>query len=65
MTISTPDRDKSGVAEMRRIVEAIAAHDPNAAYVASIDHIRSAAKLAMQYLITKSEPLASLTPTLG
>ena len=53
MTISTPGRDKSGVAEIRRIVDAIAARDADAAYVASIDHVQAAAKLALQYLTTK------------
>ena len=53
MTISTPGRSKSGVAEMRRIIDAISARDADAAYAASIDHVQAAAKLALQYLTPK------------
>lgn len=53
MTISTPGRDKSGVAEMRRIVDAIVARDASAAHIAAIDHVRAAARLALQYIATK------------
>src|SRR5262249_54447799 len=38
MTISTSGRDRSGTAELRRIVDAIAARNPAEAYAASVDH---------------------------
>jgi DNA-binding FadR family transcriptional regulator len=50
MTVSTPGRDRSGMAEMRRIVDAISARDPEEAYTASNEHVRSAARLALSYL---------------
>jgi DNA-binding GntR family transcriptional regulator len=53
MTINTPGRDRSGMAEMRRIVDAITARDPEEAYAASNDHVRSAAQLALSYLTSE------------
>jgi DNA-binding GntR family transcriptional regulator len=50
MTISTPGRSTSGVAEMRRIVDAIASRNPDAAYAASIAHVEAASALALRYL---------------
>jgi DNA-binding GntR family transcriptional regulator len=58
MTISTPGRDKSGIAEMRRIVDAITARKPDEAYAATIDHVRAAAALATRYLWSQTDAVA-------
>ena len=50
MTIATPGRQVSGLAEMRRIYEAIARRDPAMADRASLDHVRQAAALALAAL---------------
>lgn len=49
-TFSVPGRANPAAAEHRRILDAIAAHDPDAAEAAARDHIRSAfaARLKMQ-----------------
>ncbi len=46
LTISTADRRRKADAEMRRIIDAIAAGDADAAAQASSDHVRTVAKLA-------------------
>lgn len=56
MTISTPGRSRTGVAEMRRIVDAIAARAPDEAYAASVAHVQNAARLALDWLGTGQQP---------
>ena len=46
-TISTPGRDTHGVAEMQSILDAIEARDPDAAEVASVQHLQNALRLAL------------------
>ena len=41
--------------EMERMVEAIKSGDPLAAHQASVDHVRAAAKVALEYLEAKQE----------
>ncbi|MGV8637204.1 GntR family transcriptional regulator, partial [Pseudomonas aeruginosa] len=41
--------------EMERIVEAIKSGDPLAAHQASVDHVRAAAKVALDYLKSKQD----------
>jgi len=55
MTISTPGRPKSGVAEMKRIVDAIRQGDGDKAHRACIEHVGNAAKLAKAALQTLAE----------
>jgi len=50
LTISHPGRGPNAIAEMRAILSAIADHDEDRAYDASIEHIRSVAALAAQKL---------------
>lgn len=47
-TIATKGRDTEGFAEMQRIFDAIAAHDPAEAEAATVEHIRAAMRLALQ-----------------
>ncbi|MDZ4789966.1 MAG: GntR family transcriptional regulator [Hyphomicrobiales bacterium] len=55
LTIATPGRDKAGVSQMQRIVEAIANGDGDAAHQACIDHISQAAAIAQSLLASSSE----------
>ncbi|WP_413990057.1 GntR family transcriptional regulator [Labrys okinawensis] len=50
LTISEPGRGPNAIAEMRAILTAIATHDGDGAYEASIEHIKSVASLAAQKL---------------
>ena len=50
MTISEPGRGAAAIGEMRLILAAIERRDPDAAYQASLDHIRSVAALAERKL---------------
>jgi DNA-binding GntR family transcriptional regulator len=50
LTLAQPGRVAQSVAEMRRILEAILARDPEAAYRACIDHVEQAAAVAAQVL---------------
>ena len=54
MTITTEGRDKTGVAEMQRIFDAISQKRPDEAYVASTEHVAAAAKLAFCKLTDRS-----------
>ena len=49
-TISTPGRGKAAIAEMRRLLEAIERADGEAAYVASMEHVQVASRLAQAAL---------------
>ena len=46
-TISTPGRDKQGVAEMQAILDGIEARDPDAAEAASVRHLQNALRVAL------------------
>lgn len=48
MTIATRGRDKTGVAEMKRIYDAITARNADEAEAASVDHLRIALHLALE-----------------
>lgn len=50
MTIATPGREVTGLAEMRGIYEAVARRDPGAAYRVSLDHVARASALALATL---------------
>ena len=50
MTIASPGRSVSGLGQMERIFEAIAAHQPEAAAAASREHVANAAALAQSLL---------------
>jgi len=63
MTISTPARGMAAIAEMRRIVAAIDKGDADAAYAASMDHVRVAAGLAQVALKTMEEQSAGKATT--
>lgn len=59
MTIAQPRRAKDAGGEMRRIIEAIAAHDGDAAAQASFDHVERVKQLALAVLA----PDGSMAPT--
>lgn len=50
LTLSSPERQKVGLVQMGRIVEAIAARDPDRAAQACRDHVADAAKTALGML---------------
>ena len=50
LTLAQPGRAAQSVVEMRRILEAILAQDPQAACCACIDHVEQAAAIAAQVL---------------
>lgn len=50
MTISSDNRRHEAIPEMRRIQQAIAAGDPDAAATAARDHVHRAAELAREFL---------------
>lgn len=50
ITLGTPDRTPHMLAEIRAIVDAIEASDPEAAVAASIAHVESAAGIAKQHV---------------
>jgi DNA-binding GntR family transcriptional regulator len=55
VTIATPGRDEAAIAEMRRLLAAIAARDGDSAYRASVEHVRIVAALAQQALARSAE----------
>ena len=54
-SVSQENRRGASNAEMERMVEAIKSGDPQAAHQASVDHVRSAAKVALEYLRQKQQ----------
>jgi DNA-binding GntR family transcriptional regulator len=52
-SVSQTNRRSNSNQEMERIVEAIKSGDPHAAHQASVDHVRAAAKVALNYLKSK------------
>jgi DNA-binding FadR family transcriptional regulator len=50
MTISSENRRRAAIPEMRRIQQAIAAGDADAASVATRDHVHRAADIAREFL---------------
>ncbi|SDI62651.1 DNA-binding transcriptional regulator, GntR family [Pseudomonas flavescens] len=54
-SVSQSNRRSTSNQEMERIVEAIKSGDPLAAHQASVDHVRAAAKVALEYLEAKQE----------
>ncbi|GGK01471.1 GntR family transcriptional regulator [Pseudomonas matsuisoli] len=73
-SVSQINRRGSSNQEMERMVEAIKSGDPIAAHKASVDHVRSAAKVALEYLEAKQEgakareivpPIALKDPRIG
>lgn len=50
VTIATEGRNKTGVAEMQRIFDAISQRRPEEAYSASVEHVEAAARLAFATL---------------
>ncbi|HEY0285427.1 MAG TPA: GntR family transcriptional regulator [Pseudomonas sp.] len=59
-SVSQENRRSNSNEEMERIVEAIKTGDPLAAHQASLDHVRSAAKVALDYLKLKQGQSAKL-----
>jgi DNA-binding GntR family transcriptional regulator len=57
LTLAQPGRAAKSVAEMRRILEAILAQDPQAACRACIDHVEWAAAVAVAALEQRQPPL--------
>lgn len=55
VTLRQPNRGKRMVGELQRVVNAIAAHDKEAAYAASVEHVSTAAAIALEYLKDKPE----------
>ncbi|QXI30982.1 GntR family transcriptional regulator [Pseudomonas vanderleydeniana] len=74
-SVSQENRRGASNKEMERIVEAIKSGDPLAAHQASVDHVRAAAKVAMEYLQRKQDesgpipeivaPIAVKEPRIG
>ncbi|UVJ41868.1 GntR family transcriptional regulator [Pseudomonas sp. LS1212] len=74
-SVSQENRRGASNQEMVRIVEAIKSGDPLAAHQASVDHVRSAAKVALEYLRQKQNetgkvrdialPIALKEPRIG
>ncbi|SEP95051.1 DNA-binding transcriptional regulator, GntR family [Pseudomonas cuatrocienegasensis] len=74
-SVSQANRRGASNLEMERIVEAIKSGDPLAAHQASVDHVRSAAKVALDYLKAKQDepsnireitvPIALQEPRIG
>lgn len=54
-SVSQENRRSASNEEMERMVEAIKSGDPLAAHQASVDHVRSAAKVALDYLKAKQD----------
>lgn len=54
-SVSQTNRRGTSNQEMERMVEAIKSGDPLAAHQASVDHVRAAAKVALEYLEAKQE----------
>ncbi|UCJ17527.1 GntR family transcriptional regulator [Pseudomonas sp. MM211] len=54
-SVSQTNRRSTSNQEMERMVEAIKSGDPLAAHQASVDHVRAAAKVALEYLEAKQE----------
>lgn len=52
-SVSQANRRDASNHEMERIVEAIKSGDPMVAHQASVDHVRAAAKVALEYLKSK------------
>ncbi|RJG13587.1 GntR family transcriptional regulator [Pseudomonas cavernicola] len=59
-SVSQANRRGASNQEMELIVEAIKSGDPLAAHQASVNHVRAAAKVALDYLRTKQEEAAKL-----
>ena len=74
-SVSQANRRGSSNQEMERIVAAIKSGDPLAAHQASVDHVRAAAKVALDYLRSKQDdagtpreiatPIALKDPRIG
>ncbi|WP_457787804.1 GntR family transcriptional regulator [Pseudomonas sp. PL-6] len=74
-SVSQSNRRGSSNQEMERMVEAIKSGDPLAAHQASVDHVRAAAKVALDYLKSKQDepgevrdfvtPIALQEPRIG
>ncbi|MNZ14068.1 FCD domain protein [compost metagenome] len=74
-SVSQQNRRGASNAEMEKIVEAIKSGDPLAAHQASVDHVRAAAKVALDYLKSKQDepgkvrdiavPIALKEPRIG
>ena len=57
MTIASSGRNKSGPAQMRKIVEAIRARDPEAAHRACLEHVQRASTIAQDLLKASDTPI--------
>ena len=74
-SVSQANRRGASNQEMERMVEAIKSGDPLAAHQASVDHVRAAAKVALDYLKSKQDeagkvrdiatPIALKEPRIG
>lgn len=67
-SVSQANRRSNSNQEMERIVEAIKSGDPLAAHQASVDHVRAAAKVALDYLKSKqgdSGTVREITPPIA
>ncbi|MCJ1887642.1 GntR family transcriptional regulator [Pseudomonas sp. LA21] len=74
-SVSQENRRSASNQEMERMVEAIKSGDPVAAHQASVDHVRAAAKVALDYLRSKQDgegsvrdiatPIALKEPRIG
>ncbi|WP_122875240.1 FCD domain-containing protein, partial [Pseudomonas viridiflava] len=54
-SVSQENRRGASNKEMELIVEAIKSGDPLAAHQASVDHVRNAARVALEYLKSKQD----------
>ncbi|KJK02021.1 DNA-binding GntR family transcriptional regulator [Pseudomonas nitritireducens] len=59
-SVSQENRRAASNQEMERMVEAIKSGDPVAAHQASVDHVRAAAKVALDYLRSKQDGAGSV-----
>jgi len=55
VTLTRPGRGPQMLAELKRIVDAIGDQDPDRAFVASLDHVREAATIALDHLNSSTE----------
>lgn len=61
-SVSQANRRGASNQEMEKMVAAIKSGDPHAAHQASVDHVRAAAEVALDYLRKKQESDAGLRP---
>lgn len=55
VTLNQPGRGPQMLAELQAVIDAVAAHDENLAYTASVEHVMAASTIAMQHLNAHTE----------